>query len=272
MPKIAQTSRGPVEYRLEGDGPVVVVLNGGHCSRDTRLSHERLSTVGFSVLTPSRPGYDSTPAGVGRSAQEAADAIAALLDTLDISRVSLIGISAAGPTALAFAMQHPERLHKLILESAVTTPWHASVKKHAKFLFGPSEKLTWALSRSLLRLFRDTVIRMLMGQISTLPIDQVMARMSQEDLDFVRDLLMTSRSGEGFINDIEHRVETLSDIQSPTLVMFSPHDKAVPPVNAFRVAGEINNCELFEVPADSHLIWIGQAAELVWQKRLEFLA
>jgi hypothetical protein len=49
---VANTSKGPIEYRLEGTGPAVIVLNGGHCSRDTRLSHERLAGCGFSVLTP----------------------------------------------------------------------------------------------------------------------------------------------------------------------------------------------------------------------------
>src|SRR5678815_489953 len=98
---IAKTSRGSIEYRFEGQGPTVVVLNGGHCSRDTRLSHEKLAEHGFSVLTPSRPGYDSTPANVGKSAQAAADALAALLDTLHIETVDVIAISAAGPTALA---------------------------------------------------------------------------------------------------------------------------------------------------------------------------
>jgi hypothetical protein len=57
---IAKTAKGPIEYRFEGSGPTVLVLNGSHCSRESRLSHERLTEHGFSVLTPSRPGYDST--------------------------------------------------------------------------------------------------------------------------------------------------------------------------------------------------------------------
>jgi pimeloyl-ACP methyl ester carboxylesterase len=104
MPQcIANTEKGQIEYRLEGRGPTVLVLNGGHCSRESRLSHEQLTEYGFSVLTPSRPGYDDTPSDVGRTAQEAADALAALLETLHISTADVIGISAAGPTALAFA-------------------------------------------------------------------------------------------------------------------------------------------------------------------------
>src|SRR5215211_8299934 len=116
---IAKTAKGPIEYRFEGSGPTIVVLNGGHCSRETRLSHEKLAEHGFSVLTPSRPGYDSTASEVGKSAQAAADALATLLDTLQIGTVDVIGISAAGPTALAFAQQHSTRTHKLVLESAV---------------------------------------------------------------------------------------------------------------------------------------------------------
>ncbi|MEZ4673011.1 MAG: alpha/beta hydrolase [Caldilineaceae bacterium] len=148
--KIAQTAKGPIEYRLEGSGPTVMVLLGGHCSRDTRLSHETLAAHGFSVLTPSRPGYDSTPAAVGKSAQAAADALAALLDTLQIPTVDLIGISAAGPTELAFAQQHPTRLRKLILESAMTTDWDERVKQRSASVLaaqprsrGPSCMVCW---------------------------------------------------------------------------------------------------------------------------------
>jgi len=120
---IAKTAKGLIEYRLEGRGPTVMVLNGGHCSRETRLSHEHLTAEGFSVLTPSRPGYDDTPPDVGRTDQETADAPAALIDTLQIPVVDVIDISAAGPTALAFAQRHPGRTRKLILEPAMATDW-----------------------------------------------------------------------------------------------------------------------------------------------------
>ena len=141
---VAKTAKGPIEYRLEGSGPTVVVLNGGHCSRESRLSHERLIEHGFSVLTPSRPGYDSTPSEVGRTAQEAADALAALLDVLQIPTADVIGISASGPTALAFALRYPSRIRKLIMESTVTTVWpeDKKVKRNARLLFDRAERVT----------------------------------------------------------------------------------------------------------------------------------
>ena len=142
MQVMAKTEKGAIEYRFEGTGPTVVVLNGGHCSRDSRFSHEKLAVHGFSVLTPSRPGYDNTPSAVGKTAQAAADAMALLLDQLQIPTVDVIGISAAGPTALAFAQQHPNRLRKLVLESAITAPWEEGVKSRSRLLFGRTQSLT----------------------------------------------------------------------------------------------------------------------------------
>jgi pimeloyl-ACP methyl ester carboxylesterase len=268
---MAYTPMGPIEYRLEGNGPTIMVLNGGHCSRDTRLSHERLAEVGFSVLTPSRPGYDDTPSETGRTAQEAADGLAALLDVLQIPRAHVIGVSAAGHTALSFAQRHPGRTQKLILESAMTMDWSEVQKKRSRIGFGRAERVTWGVMHTLLKLFPMLMIKTLMKDLTTLDVDEVLKRMSDADMAFIRRMLQTSRSGTGFMNDIEHHIENLVEITNPVLVMFSPNDNTVSPMNAQRVCREVKNCELYEVASDSHLIWIGRSANAVWNKRLSFL-
>ena len=269
---IARTSRGSIEYRFEGSGPTIVVLNGGHCSRDTRLSHEKLTEHGFSILTPSRPGYDSTPSEVGKSAQAAADALATLLDTLQISTVDVIGISAAGPTALAFVQQHPSRVRKLILESAVATDWDEQTKRRSRIPFGGAAKVTWAVMHMMLKLFPTVIIKALLHDLTVLDANVVINRMSQDDLAFVKRMIQTSQASTGFLNDIEHKVGNLATITKPVLVMYSPNDKTVSPNNARRVASEIATCELYEVPSDTHMIWIGKSAKDVWKKRLSFLS
>lgn len=268
---IAKTKMGPIEYRLEGSGPTVMVLNGGHCSRESRLSHELLANCGFSVLTPSRPGYDSTPSDVGKSAQEAADALAAILDVLQIAIVDVIGISAAGPTALAFVQQHPGRVRKLILESAVTTDWDEQTKRRSRIPFGRVAKVTWAVMHTLLKLFPTLLIKALLHDLTVLDVNGVFKRMNSDDLAFIKRMLQASQASTGFLNDIEHKVDHLATITKPVLVMYSPHDKTVSPNNARRIASEIATCELYEVPSDTHLIWISNSAEDVWNKRLTFL-
>ena len=131
-PTIAKTAKGQIEYRLEGSGPTVMVLNGGHCSRESRLSHEQLTAEGFSVLIPSRPGYDDTPSDVGRTAQQAADALAALLDTLQITMADVIGISAA-----------PRRDERAVLER----PVHISTALGKKKVGVPVEQYDGILGR-----------------------------------------------------------------------------------------------------------------------------
>ena len=268
---IANTTKGSIEYRFEGNGPTVVVLNGGHCSRETRLSHERLIEHGFSVLTPSRPGYDSTASEVGTTAQAAADAIAALLDTLQISVVDMIGISAAGPTALAFVQQHPGRVRKLVLESAVATDWEEQIKRRSRIGFGRAAKVTWGFIHLMLKLFPAVIIKALLHDLTVLDVNMVIQKMSQEDLAFVKRMLQTSQASTGFLNDIEHKVDHLDTITKPLLVMYSPNDATVSPKNARRLANEIATSELYEVPSDTHLIWIGKYAKDVWEKRLSFL-
>ncbi|MBE9063170.1 alpha/beta fold hydrolase [cf. Phormidesmis sp. LEGE 11477] len=269
---IAETAKGPIEYRLEGIGPTVVVLNGGHCSRESRFSHEKLAACGFSVLTPSRPGYDSTPSSVGETARTAADAIALLLDQLQISTVDMIGISAAGPTALAFAQQHSERLRKLVLESAIATAWDEPIKRRSRLLFGRTQRLTWAVTRLALKLAPKLTVQTMMRELTTLPVKPVMQQMGQHDFRFICQMLKTSQSGTGFMNDIEHYLDSLDGITAPTLVMYSPHDSVVLPKHAKRIAASVKNCECYEVPADSHLIWIGRFSKDVWYKRLSFLS
>ena len=73
------------------------------------------------------------------------------------------------------------------------------------------------------------------------------------------------------MNDIEHKADDLATIGKPVLVMYSPNDATVSPKKARRLESEIATCELYEVPSDTHLIWIGDSAKDVWMKRLSFL-
>jgi pimeloyl-ACP methyl ester carboxylesterase len=124
----------------------------------------------------------------------------------------------------------------------------------------------------LLKLFRTVIIKALLHDLTVLDVNRVIQKMSQEDLAFVKRMLQTSQASTGFLNDIEHKVNNLAAITKPVLVMYSPNDGTVSPKNARRLANEIATCELYEVPSDMHLIWIGKDAKDVWKKRLSFLS
>lgn len=114
-------------------------------------------------------------------------------------------------------------------------------------------------------------LKAMLRALTTLDSGHVLARMRPDDIGFFTRLLRTTRSGEGFLNDLEHRVDELHTIRAPPFTIYSPYDKSVPPSNAQRVSREVVGSELYETPADTHLIWIGPHAAHVWHRRRAFL-
>ena len=108
---VVGTARGDIEYRAWGDdGPTILFLHGtpGGYDQAGRMG-PIASAGGYRVVAPSRPGYLRTPLEVGHTPAEQADAFAALLSALDIERVAVVGASGGGPSALQFALRHPDR-------------------------------------------------------------------------------------------------------------------------------------------------------------------
>jgi pimeloyl-ACP methyl ester carboxylesterase len=57
-----------------------------------------------------------------------ADAIAALMDRLDIEKAIILGHSLGGAIAASFALRHPQRTAGLVLLSAATHPWPGGIE------------------------------------------------------------------------------------------------------------------------------------------------
>ncbi len=121
-PQIVHTAKGPVEFDCtEGHGPVVLAIHGGLGGCDqARVMAEWIDPTRYHVLSPSRPGYLGTPLETGRTMEQQADALAALLDILGIQRVTVISASAGGPPAYLFAIRHPKRIAGLIVIDGVS--------------------------------------------------------------------------------------------------------------------------------------------------------
>lgn len=118
--QVAETRLGPVEYALHGDGTNTILLLHGTPGTHTHLNVDVLTDAGYSVLIVARPGYLRTPIETGRLHEEQADAFRALLDELDIDNVYVLGISGGGPSALQFALRHPDLSKSLIMYGAVS--------------------------------------------------------------------------------------------------------------------------------------------------------
>ncbi|QBD78610.1 alpha/beta hydrolase [Ktedonosporobacter rubrisoli] len=259
MSQIAHTSRGPLEYRIVGQGSAVLVLNGGHTNCSSPLGHESFFLdQGYQLIIPSRPGYGRTPSSVGKTAEAFADTLVSFLDSLHPDQVIVVGISAAGPTALQLAGKHPDRVSKLILQNAVTGgKFPTGLTRVFTYLaFNPiAEPWIWAAFRSYGRRAPLAALKSMLRSLSSLPADQVLTKMSPKQQQDALNLLLASRSGSGFLHDIHHRCGDISRITAPTLIIESKYDGAVDSSHATYAAERIANVELFIAPAESHLLW-----------------
>lgn len=101
--KVISTSRGQIEYILDGNSNrVMLVIHGSpgsvHVSRFEALT---FLDKGFSVLSVSRPGYYQTPLSSGKTTKEQAALYLSLLNELGIESVYVNGVSGGG------AIKHP---------------------------------------------------------------------------------------------------------------------------------------------------------------------
>jgi pimeloyl-ACP methyl ester carboxylesterase len=118
---VVSTPWGAVEYAETGSGAPVLVVHGIYHNCVGGLLSVRDLFRDRRVVAPSRFGYlgSSMPPNATPAAQ--ADAFAALLDTLDIDQIDVIGLSAGATSALQLALRHPRRVkHRAVLHTLVT--------------------------------------------------------------------------------------------------------------------------------------------------------
>ncbi len=135
--RTASTRLGPIEYDLYGaKGPVLLSVHAGLGGADQgRLFASWLHGDSFRILSPSRPGYLGTPLESGRTNEEQADLLAALLDELGIERVGVLAVSAGSPVAYTFAARHPDRIWGLVSIGGVSKPRPGGTSSPARRTF-----------------------------------------------------------------------------------------------------------------------------------------
>jgi pimeloyl-ACP methyl ester carboxylesterase len=274
--KIARTSCGPIEYTLLGKGPVVLVCHGTSSNCFSVEVSASLLEAGFAVLTPSRPGYGRTPSNVGISAIQAAQALVALLDCLEIDLCAVNAISGGGPTGVALAANHPERVRRLALTAAITNTedrTHEPSYESQKAFYGPLHGMFWKMLGLISRLSPSGMARQTMTIFSTHDPEDVLRQLTIEDIQKICLFYQGQSSRVGAMNDLGHTVgkEVLQKIQLPTLVIHSREDKSVPFSHAEWALAHIPSAELCESGITGHFYWVGPDTQRVSQQLTTFL-
>jgi pimeloyl-ACP methyl ester carboxylesterase len=264
--QIIETSKGPMEIQIDGQGPSVVMAHGALGGHD-RARLYSFPEAGFRFICPSRPGYLRTPLGAGRTFAEQADAFAALLDALGIESAAIVGCSAGGPVAIQFALRHPERCWALVLGNAITgrlSPLYGLMEPVSRMLFD-WDWLTWfGVNRLVLYSLRPNLFRHVRGD----------AFKQQQIVSMLGTMYPTSLRSPGFANDMVQIQTTpeypLGQITTPTLVVHGTHDMVVPYAHGLRSARTIPGAQFLSIESGTHLDFISHK-DLIQPQIIAFL-
>jgi pimeloyl-ACP methyl ester carboxylesterase len=282
LTKVVDTDRGPVEYCDAGAGDPILYFHGSGVTGDAMVPIEsRMIDDGFRLIVPNRPGYGKTPLSRHTMAADCGNLAAALLDSIGIADISVMGSSGGAAFALSFAINHPTRVKSLVLLCPQLHRWN-----HKRWLPKSSR---WTLPFLKRPLLRKLVLRLYRIRLARMRIEQFL-QMEAGDryFELVHDpaslslcqstlrAMVHGTKHQGFENDIvvftsEDIIEDSGSTGTPTLVIHDASDPMAPVDHVDWFASKVPHCERVTVHTAGHLVWVGRDAELMHQTRVRFL-
>lgn len=282
--QVVETAAGPMEYGERGQGSPLLSVHGGPGGYDQGLGMAEFFRVnGFRIIAPSRPGYLGTPLDTGRTPEEQADALAALLDALKIEKCPVIGASAGGPPSYLLAARHPGRVSCLVEVDSVCLEYKPDVSPIQEKLFLTKAGL-WLLG-FFLDYFPESTVKNFLKTESTLDRQEIAAR-AREILEdegkfaFLKFLMATMSQRfperqDGVHNDLAQLAAItqldLAPILCPTLIFHGTADKDVPPRHGEYAQAAIAASELYWIEGGSHIGFWAAAASQAQEYALSWL-
>jgi pimeloyl-ACP methyl ester carboxylesterase len=242
--RVVKTAQGRIEYSIAGKGSPVLFIHGAGGGHDMgRLFAGRIGDDFFWIW----------PIPEDASFESQADAYAALLDYLQIEKAAIVGLSIGGPSALLFALRHPDRCTALVLVAAISkteikrplSDWFYNIIFSSDFFY-------WAVSHTA----KNTLIR----KFGVDP--AVLDSLTEDEKKWVKDVLNifhpASKRYPGIRNDqkatISDKQYDLDRINLPTLILHNLDDRLVDYDFATYAHARIPDSELITFPSGGHLL------------------
>ena len=214
-----------IHHEVRGEGTPLLLLHGFTGSGGDWRHVFPQPLPGFQFIEPDLRGHgrSTNPSGAFTFGQAAADMLA-LLDHLNLDRVSAIGMSGGAKTLLHMATAQPSRIDRLVLASA--TPYFPASARplFASLNLESATDAEWTRLRQT-HVYGDDQIRAIYEQ------GRGLAR-SYDDMNFTPSLLST--------------------ITAQTLIVHGDRDPFYPVKLAVEMYDAIPNAQLWIVPNAAH--------------------
>ena len=250
--QIVQTSRGALEYALHGAerGEAVILCHGTGGGYDQGLVIARLLNR-FQGIAVSRAGYLRTPVETGRSPAELADAYAALLDSLQLEKAGILGLSGGGMSAAQFALRHPGRCWGLVLADAITRAPPASSTAIVERANSLPDGAAWLATRLAIHIGLPLMVR----DAETRSMMRVF--FENNPISELRVGVHNDLSNIHLMNDF-----TWEALKVPSLLIHGGRDKLIPVEYSREAARRIPNAELVIINGGGHECLVSHHREI----------
>ena len=230
---------GATNYLEAGSGDPVVFIHGSGPGV-TAYANWRLSLPLLAdrfhcyALDMAGFGFTERPAGITYGLQVWVDQVLGFLDALGLERVSLVGNSFGGAIALRFAVEHPDRLDKLVLMGSVGVPFALTEGLDAAWGYEPS----LANMRRMLDYFaysRDLVT----DELAQVRYDASIRPGFQESFS-----AMFPAPRQQWVDALTTPDDRIAAITQPTLIVHGRDDQVIPTSTSLRLNELIDDSEL----------------------------
>lgn len=283
--KIAETKIGPIEYAIQGEGDPLLVIHGGIGGYDQGLFISSW-VKDYKIISPSRPGYLRTPAELGQTAEDQANAMIALLDSLQIDKVAIFTFSAGGYVAYTIAVNYPERIKALIVADGVSgkylMPSNAGWFAQMLFLSNIGLKLINKISelspKSAVSSLLNTEALFNKQQLKS-HVDEILKDKNKIDIVLGITRLLSPYNLRKVGTDLDMKICSelpiyldLTKIDCPSLIVHGTHDGDVLFYHGASAAKQISNAQSCWIYEGSHFsFFISNQAEAVQQQARDLL-
>ena len=229
-----------VHYNEAGTGDALFFLHGSGPGASSWSNFNR--NVGplsenYRCLLMDQPGYGKTDSVTMTTESRStvnARAVKELMDTLDIEKASLVGNSMGGGTALAFAVDYPDRLEKMVLMGSGGGGINI-------FSHQPSEgikQLNYTFDHPSVEEFRKLINIMLYDG------SQVPDSLLEQRYETVKATPGHLEARKNSVNVQRDLSADLPDIKAPALIIHGRNDRVVPLEGSLRLLTALENSRL----------------------------
>jgi len=231
--------------------PVLLVHGWGVTAYLWRQNVLPLAAAGHRVIAMDLPGcgLSDVPKGQGAfTLARLSDGIGAVLDALGIQRAALVGQSMGGKVVAQFAMDHPERVRKLVLFGPVgfglIPPWQALAPVLPAL---PADLYSWIVPRAVVAFVQHRVYGKL-GWFTERDVDEYWAPTQFPEV--VKGQFQALREFSWSLWD----KGSLAALKTPTHVIFGTRDRTVRPRHAEELAAMLPNGRLTWIKDGGHVV------------------